>query len=124
MGISLKAMVEALDRTRLGRVRTNEGEPRLAVEEMDRPPRGSSRGSTWATSSPIEPLAQSWATGLPSVISAFSPTQARVRSKRGNAHLVGSLVRWSREIDVGEDGARWGDVDRAICKAGTEWSAA
>lgn len=38
MGISLKAMVEALDEIRLGLVRTNEGKPRLAVEQMDRLP--------------------------------------------------------------------------------------
>ena len=38
LGISLKAMVEALDEIRLGLVRTNEGKPRLAVEQMVRLP--------------------------------------------------------------------------------------
>jgi transposase len=38
LGVPMKAMVEALDEIRLGLVRTPEGKPHLAVEQMDRLP--------------------------------------------------------------------------------------
>ncbi len=38
MGISLKVMIKAQDEIRPGLIRTHEGEPRWAVEQMDRLP--------------------------------------------------------------------------------------
>lgn len=38
LGVSMKAMVEALDEIRLGLVRTPDGKPHWAVEQMDRLP--------------------------------------------------------------------------------------